>query len=161
MNFLNCMGPFSKSCESEKIVRSSNGPTGDYAELLFSRAFSWSLEGNAASGHDATDEAGQRYQIKSRRITRHNGSRQLSFIRRLPDKTCDFLAAILFNADCSIHRAAILPHSILIKPRRSRFSKHANGWLFKLEDDVWRIPEVQGVTVKLKAAAATLGGADA
>jgi hypothetical protein len=137
-----------------KIVRSSNAPLGDYAELLFSRAFSWTLQNNSASGHDATDDAGLRYQIKSRRITPHNRSRQLSFIRRLPDRTFDFLAGALFNADYSIYRAAIVPHSLL-EPR-SRFSKHANGWLFKLEDDVWTMPEVRDVTDELRDAAATL-----
>jgi len=138
----------------KKIVRSSNGPAGDYAELLFSRAFSWVLEGNSASGHDAKDGDGQRYQIKSRRITRQSKSRQLSFIRHLPDKKFDFLAGVLFNGDYSIYRAAIVPHSLL-EPR-CRFSKHANGWIFKLEDDVWTMPEVRDVTDELKATAPLL-----
>jgi hypothetical protein len=147
-------GAILEELREKKIVRSSNGPVGDYAELLFSRAFSWVLEGNAASGHDAKNGEGQRYQIKSRRITRHNNSRQLSFIRRLPDKRFDFLAGVLFNADYSIYRAAIVPHNLL-EPR-CRFSKHANGWLFKLEDDVWTMPEVRDVTDELKATAASL-----
>jgi hypothetical protein len=150
-------GAILEELRERKIVRSSNGPAGDYAELLFSQAFSWVLESNSASGHDAMDGAGQRYQIKSRRITPHNRSRQLSFIRRLPDKTFDFLAGVLFNADYSIYRAVIVPHSI-IEPR-CRFSKHANGWLFKLEDGVWAIPEARDVTDELKAAAVTLDGA--
>lgn len=137
-----------------KIVRSSNGPAGDYAELLFSRAFAWDLEGNSASGHDAKDRDGRRYQIKSRRITRHSKSRQLSFIRRLPDKRFDFLAGVLFNGDYSVFRAAIVPHSLL-EPR-CRFSKHVNGWIFKLEDDVWDMPGVHNVTDELKATAASL-----
>jgi hypothetical protein len=137
------------------IVRSSNQPLGDYAELLFSRAFNWTLENNSSSGHDATDDAtGLRYQIKGRRITAHNRSRQLSFIRRLPDKKFDFLAGVLFNADYSVRRAAIVPHALL-EPR-CRFSKHANGWLFKLEEGVWLLPDVRDVTNELKAAAAQL-----
>ena len=138
-----------------KIVRSSNAPVGDYAELLFKNAFSWTLENNSASGHDATDAGGARYQIKGRRIKARNGSRQLSFIRRLPDKTFDFLAGVLFNADYSIRRAAIVPH-VLLEPR-CRFSKHTNGWLFKLEDDVWDMGGVRDVTIELRAAAGTLG----
>jgi hypothetical protein len=135
------------------IVRSSNAPLGDYAELLFSKAFSWTLQNNSASGHDAVDGAGLRYQIKSRRITPHNSSRQLSFIRRLPERTFDFLAGALFNTHYSIYRAAIVPH-VLLEPR-SRFSKHTNGWLFKLEDDVWTMQGVRDVTDELRAAAAT------
>ncbi len=131
------------------IVRSSNQPLGDYAELLISRTFNWTLEDNSSSGHDATDSAsGLRYQVKSRRITTHNGSRQLSFIRRLPDRTFDFLAGVLFNADYSVLRAAIVPHSLL-EPR-CRFSKHANGWLFKLEEGVWSLPGVRDVTNEVK-----------
>lgn len=36
------------------------------------------MEGNSASGFDAKDAAGARYQIKARRITDAPGSRQLS-----------------------------------------------------------------------------------
>ena len=91
---------------------------------------------------------------KVRRITAHNVSRQLSFIRRLPDKTFDFLAGVLFNADYSVLRAAIVPHALL-EPR-CRFSKHANGWLFKLEEGVWSLPDVRDVTNEVKAAAAQI-----
>lgn len=46
-----------------EVVRSSNGPSGDYGELLFSRAFGWKLERNSTSGHDATDENGARFKL--------------------------------------------------------------------------------------------------
>jgi hypothetical protein len=140
-----------------KIVRSSNGPVGDYAEFLFAKAFAWELVNNSQKGYDAKDTDGQSYQIKSRRITLHNGSRQLSPLRRLPEKSFDFLAGVLFNADYSIYRAVILPHSV-IEPR-CRFSKHTNGWLFKLEDNVWQMPDARDVTPQLKSAAAALGAA--
>ena len=138
-----------------KIVRSSNGPIGDYAEYLFAKAFDWELVGNAQKGYDAKDKNGQSYQIKSRRITPHNGSRQLSPLRSLPEKGFTFLAGVLFNADYSIYRAVILPH-VVIEPR-CRFSKTVNGWLFKLGDDVWQMPEARDVTPELKSAAAALG----
>jgi hypothetical protein len=138
------------------IVRSSNQPLGDYAELLFSRAFNWTLKNNSTSGHDAADASGLRVQIKGRRLTAHNASRQLSFIRRLPEKKFDCLAGVLFNADYSIRRAALVPHD-LIEPR-ARFSQHANGWLFRLEDEVWALPGVRDVTGELTAAAAIYSG---
>jgi hypothetical protein len=68
------------------IVRSSNSPTGDYGELLFSRAFGWTLNSNSSADADAIDSEGTRYQIKCRRLEVPGGSRQLGFIRRLPDK---------------------------------------------------------------------------
>src|SRR5690606_8844173 len=38
-----------------EVVRTSNSPVGDYAELLFATAFGWELENSSAAGHDATD----------------------------------------------------------------------------------------------------------
>ncbi|MEH3117234.1 MAG: hypothetical protein PGN25_06415 [Methylorubrum populi] len=32
------------------VIRTGNAPVGDYAELLFSEAFDWRLEGNSAAG---------------------------------------------------------------------------------------------------------------
>ncbi len=70
-----------------EIVRSSNNPLSDYAERLFCDAFRWKREANSSSGHDASDAAGVRYQIKGRRLTRHNRSRQLSAIRNSNSKS--------------------------------------------------------------------------
>ena len=136
-----------------EVVRTSNGPVGDYAELLFSTAFGWALETSSAAGHDATDKDGLRYQIKSRRLTAHNGSRQLSFMRRLPEKKFDYLAAVLFDARYQVKRAIILPHEGL--EARCRYSKHANGWLLRLEDNCWEMPGARDVTVDLAATADT------
>jgi hypothetical protein len=80
------------------VVRSSNNPTGDYGELLFSRALGWTLNGNSSADADAIDAEGIRYQIKCRRLESPAGSRQLGFIRRLPDRPFDNkLAAVLLD----------------------------------------------------------------
>ncbi|MCS6626421.1 hypothetical protein N0B44_26215 [Roseibacterium beibuensis] len=134
-----------------EVVRTSNSPVGDYAELLFSTAFGWALENSSAAGHDATDKDGVRYQIKSRRLTRHNGSRQLSFLRRLPERKFDYLAAVLFDARYQVRRAIILPHEGL--EARCRYSKHANGWLFRLEDSSWDMTGARDVTEEIRATA--------
>ncbi len=42
------------------VLRSSNGPVGDYGELLCATAFGWSLQENSASGFDAVDQTGIR-----------------------------------------------------------------------------------------------------
>jgi hypothetical protein len=91
------------------IVRSSNSPVSDYAELLFCKALGWRRENNSAAGHDATDQTRQRYQIKGRRLTRHNRSRQLSAIRRLEDNPFDVLAGVLFDETFQVVRAALIP----------------------------------------------------
>jgi hypothetical protein len=80
-----------------EIVRSANNPLSDYAELLFCNAYGWKREGNSASGHDAIDTSGVRYQIKARRITPHNRSRQLSAIRNLDKRPSTFSPGFLLT----------------------------------------------------------------
>src|SRR5208282_6218709 len=75
---------------SRGITRSSNNPTGDLAEYLFCKAFGWKQARNSEAHFDATDSEGTRFQIKGRRVTRENASRQLSAIRDLDLKQFDF-----------------------------------------------------------------------
>ncbi|WP_292696390.1 hypothetical protein [Mesorhizobium sp.] len=137
-----------------EIVRTGNAPLGDYAELLFATAFGWSLESNSSSGHDATDAAGIRYQIKSRRITRRNASRQLSAIRRLPDNTFDVLAAVLFNESYRVTKAILIPHEVIV--RRAKRVEHTNSWRFLLDDRVWAEEGARDVTAAIISAASTI-----
>lgn len=139
---------------AREVVRTSNSPVGDYGELLFARAFGWRLESNSAAGHDATNDQGVRYQIKARRLTKANGSRQLSAIRRLNDDTFDHLAAVLFDADFKVLRAIIIPHALVA--RRARRREHTNSWLFMLDDRIWLEPGVRDVTAELAVVAAAL-----
>ena len=136
------------------VVRTSNAPTGDYAETLFAKAFGWTLATNSALGYDAVDPEGTRFQIKCRRITEPNGSRQLSALRRLPEKSFDFMAAILLDRTYGVSRAVILPHAQV--ESRARFIAHTNSWLFMLTDDVWALPGARDVTAQVVAAAAAL-----
>jgi hypothetical protein len=137
-----------------EIVRSGNAPGGDYAELLFTRAFGWTRTENSVAGHDATDWSGRRYQIKSRRLSTPNGSRQLSALRQLPDQHFDYLAAVLFEKDYKVSKAAMIPHEIVVS--RARFQQHTNSWVFFLDDTVWKLPDVGDVTQQLRHAAAAL-----
>jgi len=132
-----------------EVVRSSNNPVADYSELLFCLAFDWAREGNSKAGHDATD-GNIRYQIKGRRQTVHNPSRQLSAIRKMEGSPFDFFAGVVFADDFTVYRAALVP--IAIVRDRARWSKHVNGWLFNLDDTVWRLPGVVDVTTQLQAA---------
>ncbi len=137
-----------------KVLRSSNSPAGDYGELLFSRAFSWSLEANSSSGHDATDKTGLRYQIKCRRLTPRNKSRQLSFMRNLPSKPFDVLAGVLLDENYLVFRAALVPFSVVNE--KAAYSPHVKAWRLILRDSIWDIPGVRDVTAELKIAEATV-----
>jgi hypothetical protein len=129
------------------VVRSSNNPSGDYAEWLFSRAFGWTLESNSSSGHDAVDQNGTRYQIKCRRISAQNPSRQMSALRNLLNRPFDVLAALLLDENFAVSHAALIPIDIVVE--KSTFTQHVNAHRFILRDSVWSIPGVIDVTDRL------------
>ena len=114
------------------VIRSSNNPLSDYAEGLFCHAFDWVRKANSTTGYDAVGPEGSRFEIKARRLTRHNGLRQLSAIRNLEARHFDHLAAVLVNEDFSILRAAIIPHGVVLA--RASFVKHTNSSKFMLVD---------------------------
>jgi len=137
------------------VLRSSNTPVSDYAEVLFCEAFGWCREKNSASGHDATDKEGRRYQIKGRRLTAHRrSSRQSSAIRNLDRDPFDFLAGVLVDDHFQVIRAAIMPISVV--RARSRPVTHTNSHKFHLRDDIWTMPEVRDVTEELRAVASRI-----
>lgn len=137
-----------------EILRSSNGPAGDYGEVLFARGFGWTLVGKSASGHDAIDADGRKFQIKTRRITQENPSRQLSFMRKLPERPFDFLAGVLLDEHYRVVRAALMP--IEVVAQEAAFVAHVNAWRLFLRDSIWRIPSVQDSTGALKRVEDTL-----
>ena len=92
MELLAGYGSILDELRRRKIVRSSNNPLSDYAEVLFCKAFGWTQAKSSASGHDAIDATGLRYQIKGRRLTLHSASRQMSAIRSLDATPFDHLA---------------------------------------------------------------------
>ena len=133
------------------ITRSSNNPTGDPAECLFCKAFGWRQAGNSNASVDAIAEDGTRYQIKGRRMTRHNKSRQMSAIRDFAGRHFDFLAGVLFTEEYAILRAALIPYAVV--EQRAKFVGHTNSHKFILHDDVWNLPGVRDVTDQLCAVA--------
>lgn len=131
------------------IVRSSNNPVGDLAEYMFCKAFGWEQAANSARDADAIDAEGHLYQIKGRRLTARNNSRQLGAMRNLP--ACGFhtLAAILFNEKYEVHKAALIPHSTVLET--AVHVEHTNSWKFMLKDAIWTIDGVRDVTADLRS----------
>jgi hypothetical protein len=155
---LSLMAPFellalharvSDELRSRGITRSSNNPTGDLAEYLFCKAFGWTQAGNSKANIDALGPDGARYQIKGRRVTRFNKSRQLSAIRDFEGEHFDVLAGVIFSEDYSILRAALIPRAVVAD--RAVFVKRTNSHKFSLREDVWDAPQVRDVTVALRA----------
>ena len=128
------------------IMRGENIPTGDLAEFLFCRCYSWNQAANSEKAFDAKDGQGNRYQIKGRRLNQHNPSRQLSAIRDL--EGFDVLAAVLFDHEYRVSRAALIPNEVV--RNRSKHVAHDNKWNFILTDDVWNLENVEDVTKNLR-----------
>ena len=132
------------------VTRSSNNPAGDLAEHLFCRAFRWKQTSNSMRDADATDAAEVRYQIKGRRLTTHNNSRQLGALRDLPAQKFDVLAAVLFQEDYRVLKAALIPHARVVE--LAKRVEHTNSWRFLLRDAIWSLADVRDVTEDLRKA---------
>ncbi len=126
------------------VTRSANNPVADYAENLVAQALDLELAPKSTRGHDAVGRDGVRYEIKSRRITSHNGSRQLSAIRGLDEQHFDFLVGVLFREDFTVQRACVVPYEVVVN--RSTYRKHPNAWVLHLRDEIWNAVGVTDIT---------------
>lgn len=137
-------GDVMNELRERSIVRSLNGPAADYAEGLVAKAFRLKLNTASTAGHDGIDAKGKRFEVKCRRLSAHNTSRQLGAIRGLERRYFDWLVGVLFNADFTIARAALIPYRIVKK--HASFVRKTNSWKFLLRDSVWSLPGVEDVT---------------
>lgn len=126
------------------IIRSTNNPVADYAEHLVTRSLSLTLAPKSTTGYDATDSTDRRYQIKARRLTRHNDSTQLSAIRSLDAQHFSHLAGVLFNEDFSVHRACVIPYDLV--RQLATYRAHVNAHILHLQGNVWSKPGVVDIT---------------
>lgn len=110
-----------------ELIRSSNNPVADYAEKVAVEILNLERVGKEEKGYDAI-AGDSKYQIKGRRITRHNSSRQLGVIRNLDEKLFDFVIAVIFNEDFSVKEIWKIPHQFI--KENSRPSSVQNGHIF-------------------------------
>lgn len=134
-----------RELKRREVLRTFNSPTGDYAEWLFCQCFGWSQAPNSQRGFDAFDKLGVKYQIKAIRLTDKSKSRQMSAIRDLA--AFDALAAIMFDDDFCVLRAAIIPISVVRE--FSSFTAHTNSYRFYLRDSIFDQSAVHDVTGQL------------
>lgn len=153
LELLKCYDAVLEELRKRNIVRTSNPPAGGYAEYLAAEALGLDLENNSNAGYDATDKDKNRYEIKARRITPHNKSRRLSAIRNIENCHFYFLIGILFSADFSVLKAALIPRSVVVQ--KCRFSNHTNSSIFILNDSVWAYEGVKDITDALQQAQLT------
>lgn len=133
--------------KSRGVIRTSNTPVADYAEYLAKEVLNLQLMPNSYAGYDAIDKKTKfRYQVKSRRLTESNASRQLGVIRNVKDKKFDFLIGILFDKDFSVQEAYLIPHELIKK--YGRYSEHQNGYILQLRGELLSNKKVQDITSK-------------
>jgi hypothetical protein len=103
-----------------------------YAESLVSRAFGLTLVAKSRRGCDAVDPSGTRYQIKRRRQTRHNSSRQLGVFRNLECGPFDYTIASfrvrLEHRDIELAKASrvsndLEPRDLAVRERERQYSR--------------------------------------
>lgn len=129
------------------IIRTYNNPVSDFTEWLVSSKMKLSLSQKSQAGYDAIDEKGLRYQIKGRRVTELNKSRQLGVIRNLADKKFDFLVGVILNTDYSVRYAALIPYRLVGK--LSKYNEHQNGNILYLKEKVLNERGVKDITDRL------------
>ena len=134
--------------QSRGIVRTSNNPVSDYTEWLVSTRLRMKLAGNSEKGFDATDDKGVRYEIKARRVTPENPSRQLSAIRNLDRKHFDFLVAVVYDKKFEIILALKIPHAVVAA--KSTWQKATNSNLLHAKDNLKDEPGVEDISNLLR-----------
>lgn len=101
-----------------KVIRSTNNPAGDYGEYLAEKKLGLIQAPKSSKGYDLTDSAGKKYQVKTRRLTPHNKSRQLGGFRDLDEKLFDSCLAIILTPDFKLGEMWEIPHEIICKYTR-------------------------------------------
>lgn len=148
-------GDVLEELRKREVVRSTNNPAADYAEGLVAKALGLVLVGGSHKGYDALSSDKRRYQIKCRRITAHNKSRQLSQMRNMQGDPFDFLVGVLFAHDFTVMRAAIVPISVVLE--HAKYVAHTNSWRFLLRDEILAATGVEDITLKIQEAQASEG----
>lgn len=108
------------------LIRSSNNPVADLAERAAADHLKLTLQPKSNRGYDAVDEAGQRYEIKSRRVTAANRSRQLGQLRNLEQRPFDYLVAVIYDEEVQLTELWKVPvdHVLACSTYRQHVNAH-------------------------------------
>lgn len=153
-DLLTLFGEALNELRAREVLRTNNNPTGDYGELLASKAVDAPLADKSTKGYDLLGADGVRYQVKARRVTEQNPSRQLGVIRNIEDKSFDFLVGIILDARYRVVRGCSIPYNTV--KELAQFKSHQNGHVMHLQNSVWEMPGVKDLTEQLRCAAANL-----
>ena len=134
VNLLRLYSELMEELRRRQVIRTGNNPVADYAEKIAVERLELKRAGKEERGYDALDTEGHRYQIKGRRVTKHNASRQLSVIRDLDEKLFDYLIAVIFDEKYKIQEIRQIPNEFV--KGNSKWSQHQNGYIFYAKPEV-------------------------
>lgn len=97
------------------MIRSANAIPGDLGERFVKHRLGLKLVLNSVKGYDAIDANGTKYQIKTRRITPENPSRQLGGFRDLDQRLFDYCIVVILQEDFTPIELWKVPHEIIAK----------------------------------------------
>jgi hypothetical protein len=131
------------------IVRTQNNPLGDYTEWLVAQALDLELQANSKAGYDGISKDDVRVQIKGRRVTPQNNSRQLSAIRKYEEKDFDELAAVIYNENFDIIEALLIPHKVV--GEYASYRAHVNAHILILKGPILSDHRVRNIKNELSS----------
>ncbi len=109
------------------ICRTANNPVSDYTEWLVCKTLNLTRETSSKQGYDAVgNDDKKKYEIKARRLSKKNGSRQLSAIRDIDGEHFDFVVAVIYNAPFEVMQVLKIPREVI--KRSGVFRKHTNSY---------------------------------
>lgn len=141
---LQLYGKILDELSARQIIRTSNNPVSCYTEWFVSQRLGLILSGNSKKGFDATDKSGVKYEIKARRVTPSNKSRQLSAIRDLDGGHFDFLIAVVYDKNFEVILALKIPRSVVVA--KSSFVGSTNSYKLEAKDGLRNEPGVEDLT---------------
>lgn len=142
-----------RELKNRGVIRTTNAPTGDYAEFLVARLLGVELAPNSEKSWDVRSRDRKTLQIKSRVITnpRAVSERQLSPFRSF---AFDEVAIVLFDDDYRLWRAVRIP--VALAQERSTFRSHVNGHIVFAKDQLLNDPQAIDITDELRKVAGEL-----
>ena len=101
-----------------EMIRSANAIPGDLGERFVKNRLGLELVPNSVKGYDAIDAEGTKYQIKTRRITPQNPSRQLGGFRDLDQRLFDYCIVVNLQEDFTPKELWQVPYEVIVKYAR-------------------------------------------
>lgn len=128
-----------RELRNRDLVRTANTPVGDYAERICCERLGLQRMGFSEKSVDAIGADGTRYQIKARRLTPENPSRQLGALRDLDKDPFDILLAVYFDENLELQEIWSIPHAVVTE---AEFIARTNSTRFVLTPKLQKDPRI-------------------